>query len=81
MEAPPGTAIRISIPLASYPKGWGEVSLGHEYPVQQMVGADDSEHTKWQYENARLNGGRAVADLPSINGYRFQFVLSNLSAQ
>jgi hypothetical protein len=45
------------------------------------VGAEDSQHTRWQYENARLTGGRAVADLPAINGYRLQFVLTNLESQ
>ena len=81
VEAPDGRAIEVSIPLASYPQGWGEVSLAYEYPVSAMVGAEDAEHTKWQYENARLSGGRAVAQLPALNGYRLQFVLTNLEAQ
>jgi hypothetical protein len=81
LEAPAGSKIRISIPLAAYPEGWGEVALGHEYPIQQMVGADDSEHTRWQYETARLVDGRAVSDVQVINGYRLQFILSNLDAQ
>ena len=81
MSAPEGSAIRISIPLASYPEGWGEVALGYEYPEGARVGAEDSEHTKWQYENAKLSGGRAVADLSDVTGYRLQFVLTNLEAQ
>jgi hypothetical protein len=81
LEAPAGKSIRVSIPLVAYPEGWGEVALGYEIPVQQMVGGEDAEHTKWQYEPARLSGGRAVADVQTVNGYRLQFVLTNLDAQ
>jgi hypothetical protein len=81
MAAPDGQKIRISIPLASYPEGWGDVSLGYEYPEGARVGAEDSEHTKWQYENAKLSGGRAVAEVSEVAGYRLQFVLTNLEAQ
>ncbi|HMI89728.1 MAG TPA: hypothetical protein VK509_00115 [Polyangiales bacterium] len=81
MAAPDGQSIRISIPLANYPEGWGEVSLGYEYPEGARVGAEDSEHTMWQYENAKLSGGRAVAELAELAGYRLQFVLTNLEAQ
>lgn len=81
IEPPEGSSVRVSIPLASYPAGWGDIAIAYEYPVGNMVGAEDSQHTRWQYENARLSGGRAVADLPALNGYRLQFVLSNLEAQ
>ncbi len=81
VNAPDGRSIRVSIPLASYPEGWGDVSIAFEYPVGEMVGAEDAEHTRWQYEDAKLSGGRAVAELPAVNGYRLQFVLSNLEAQ
>lgn len=81
VEAPEGRSIEVSIPLASYPEGWGDVSIAYEYPAGAMVGAEDTEHTKWQYENAKLSGGRAVAKLPALNGYRLQFVLTNLEAQ
>lgn len=81
MSAPEGRSIRVSIPLASYPEGWGDVSLGYEYPEGERVGAEDSEHTKWQYENAKLSGGRAVAEVQELAGYRLQFVLTNLEAQ
>jgi hypothetical protein len=81
VDAPDGNAIRVSIPLASYPKGWGDVAIGVESPSGAVVGGEDSEHTKWDYENAKLVGGRAVAELPALNGYRLQFVLSNLEAQ
>jgi hypothetical protein len=81
VHAPEGRSIRVSIPLASYPAGWGDVSIAFEYPAGEMVGAEDSEHTKWQYEDGKLSGGRAVAELPALNGYRLQFVLTNLEAQ
>jgi hypothetical protein len=81
VDAPEGRTIRVSIPLSSAPSGWGEPSIAYEYPEGAMVGAEDAEHTKWQYEDAKLSGGRAVAELPALNGYRLQFVLTNLEAQ
>lgn len=81
VEAPEGRTIKVSIPLASYPEGWGEVAIAYEYPVGDRVGAEDSIHTRWQYETARLSGGRAVAELPALIGFRLQFVLSNLESQ
>jgi hypothetical protein len=81
MQAPEGQSIRVSIPLASYPEGWGDVALGYEYAAGARVGAEDSEHTKWQYESAKLSGGRAVAEVSELAGYRLQFVLTNLEAQ
>ncbi|MDH5672115.1 MAG: hypothetical protein OEZ06_08200 [Myxococcales bacterium] len=81
VEAPEGRSVRISVPLASYPQGWGDVAIAYEYPVSSRVGAEDSQHTRWQYENAQHTGGRAVAELPALNGYRLQFVVTNLEAQ
>lgn len=81
VQAPEGRMIRISIPLAGFPDGWGKPSIAYEYIVGQMVGAEDAEHTKWDYEDAHLTGGRLVAELPAIPGERLQFVLTNLEAQ
>lgn len=82
VNAPEGRTIEVSVPLAAYPEGgWGEVSIGYEYPTGHRVGAEDSEHTRWQYENASQTGGRAVAELPGLNGFRLQFVLTNLEVQ
>ena len=53
---------------------------GPERPQREVVGAEDSEHTRWQYTDAKLVGGRIVAEVPGMNGYRLQFVLSNLEA-
>lgn len=81
MEATDGRMIRVSIPLASYPPGWGDVQMGYEYPTGEMVGGEDATHTKWQTEPAKLSGGRAVAEVPALPGFRLQFVLSNLESQ
>jgi len=81
IQAPEGKTIKVSIPLAAYPEGYGDVAIAYEYSVGSRVGAEDSEHTRWQYESAKLSGGRAVAELPAVNGYRLQFVLSNLESQ
>src|SRR5262249_10273991 len=32
VDAPEGQNIKVSIPLASYPKGWGDVAIGVEIP-------------------------------------------------
>ena len=81
METTEGRSIRVSIPLSSYPPGWGDVQLGYEYPMGEMVGGEDATHTKWQTEPAKLSGGRAVAEVPALPGFRLQFVLSNLESQ
>jgi len=81
MEATKGHMIRVSIPLAAYPQGWGDAQMGYEYPVGEMVGGEDAEHTKWQTTPASLSGGRAVAEVPALPGYRLQFVLSNLESE
>jgi hypothetical protein len=81
VEAPEGGSIKVSIPVSNVPEGWGKPSIAYEYFAGEMVGAEDAEHTKWQYEDAQLSGGRAVAELPALNGYRLQFVLTNLEAQ
>ena len=81
IEAPEGSSIKVSISVANVPEGWGKPSIAYEYAVGAMVGAEDSEHTKWQYEDAELQGGKVEADLPALNGYRLQFVMTNLEAQ
>lgn len=81
VEAPEGSSITVSIPVSNVPEGWGKPSIAYEYFAGEMVGAEDAEHTKWQYEDAELTGGRAVAKLPALNGYRLQFVMTNLEAQ
>ena len=56
VEAPEGRTITVSIPLAAYPEGWGEVSIGLRVRESgEMVGAEDAEHTKWQYADAEAD--------------------------
>jgi hypothetical protein len=81
LQAPDGATIEVSFPLSSLPDGWGEPSIAYEVSQGAIVGSEDSTRTKWQYERARLEAGRVVAQLPSVNGLRMQFVLTNLEAQ
>ena len=81
VEAPDGSSITVSYNVPNIPEGWGKPSLAYEYAAGEMVGAEDSEHTKWQYEDAELQGSKVVARLPALNGYRLQFVMTNLEAQ
>lgn len=73
--------IEVSMPLPSMPEGFGEPALSYEYGVGNRVGAEDSQHTRWQYENATYVGGRLVAKVSELSGMRLQFVLTNLEAQ
>ena len=81
LDAPAGNAIKVSFPLASLPEGWGDPAIAYEVSEGEIVGAEDSTRTKWQYERAALSGGRVVASLPNVTGLRMQFVLTNLEAQ
>jgi hypothetical protein len=75
------SAIKVSFPLASLPDGWGDPSIAYEISDGEILGSEDSTRTKWQYERARVSGGRVMADLPEVTGLRMQFVLSNLESQ
>ncbi|HKP64781.1 MAG TPA: hypothetical protein VJV78_48935 [Polyangiales bacterium] len=81
LDAPSGSSIKVSFPLASLPEGWGDPAIAYEVSEGEVVGAEDSTRTKWQYERAQLSGGRVVASLPNVLGLRMQFVLTNLEAQ
>ena len=78
---PDSGAVEVSIPLSSMPDGFGEPALAYEYGVGNRVGAEDSQHTRWQYENARYEDGRLVAKMDALTGMRLQFVLTNLEVQ
>lgn len=77
----PGEPIKVSFPLASLPDGWGDPSIAYEISEGEVVGGEDSTRTKWQYERAKLSGGRVVASLSQVTGLRMQFVLTNLESQ
>lgn len=81
--APPIEAdIEVSFPLSSLPSGWGDPSIAYEVAEGTEISyGEDSTRTKWQYERAKLAGGRIVANLGQATGLRMQFVLTNLEAQ
>lgn len=81
IDAPEGRTITVSLPLPSIPDGWGEPSIAYEVDEGAIASGEDSTRTKWQYENASLSGGRAVAQMPGLPGLRLQFVLTNLEVQ
>jgi hypothetical protein len=81
IDAPEGRAVIVSIPTGAIPDGWGDPALGYEVEVGAIQHGEDSTRTKWQYETAKITGGRIVAELPGLTGLRMQFVLSNLEAQ
>ncbi|MBN1655811.1 MAG: hypothetical protein JXA30_18745 [Deltaproteobacteria bacterium] len=79
LYAPEGSYFVISIPFSSLPEGYDESSLllAYETPSsQQRNYAEDTTVTIWNYEQAAISGGRAVAKLGSLPGMRFQFILS-----
>jgi hypothetical protein len=81
VDAPEGRSITVSLPLGSMPDGWGDPAIAYEVDLGAIGHGEDSTRTKWQYDTAKLSGGRLVAELPSVTGLRMQFVLSNLAAQ
>ena len=71
--------VRISIPLGQMPEGFSErdLALGLEVVSStQRAVQGYGVQTRWDYLPASSEGGRAVADLQEIPGYRAQFVLS-----
>jgi hypothetical protein len=82
LNAPDGSSIEVSFPLATLPAGWGEPSIAYEEEEGSEISyGEDSTRTKWQYERASLSGGRVVGRLSGLQGLRMQFVLTNLEAQ
>ena len=82
VDAPDGSSIEVSFPLATLPAGWGEPSIAYEAEEGAAISyGEDSTRTKWQYERASLSNGRIVGRLSGLTGLRMQFVLTNLEAQ
>jgi hypothetical protein len=78
--APEGKSIVVSIPFGGIPEGYSEegLYLAHEEESQQQRQfAEDTTVTTWDYVQARVVGGRAVAELPALSGMRLQFILSS----
>jgi hypothetical protein len=72
-------AVKVTIPLGKLPQGFEEkdLALGVEVPssTQRAVQGYGTQ-TRWDYLPAMGEGGRAVASVEHIPGYRVQFVLS-----
>lgn len=74
-----GGEIVFSIPLASLPEGYTEqhLQIANEQPASEQRGyAENSTTTRWHYDRAQLENGRAVARFASLPGMRLQFVVS-----
>lgn len=81
VEAPKGRMIEVSIPMASMPAGFGDAALAYEYEIGARVGAEDSTHTRWEVTEARISGGRLVAEVEILPGMRLQFSITDQSVQ
>jgi hypothetical protein len=71
--------VRLSIPLKQLPDGFEEKDLAMGLEVvssTQRAVQGYGVQTRWDYLTASAEGGRAVADLEQIPGYRVQFVVS-----
>ena len=80
MVLQPGKRATISAPLASIPQPFTEddVTLATE-EVDDFDPQSDVRNTVqtiWQYNSASVQGGRLVAELQQIPGFRVQFLLS-----
>lgn len=71
--------LQVSVPLATLPEGFSDtdLALGLEVASEaqravQMQGVQ----TRWDYLPAQNKGGRAVAELAQLPGYRVQFLVS-----
>lgn len=74
-----GGAIVFSIPLNSLPEGYSDehLQIANEQPEgDQREFAEDSTSTRWHYDRATHQNGRAVARFTSLPGLRLQFVVS-----
>jgi hypothetical protein len=71
--------VQISVPLGQLPEGFSEsdLALGLEVLASnQRAVPGQATNTRWDYLTASNKGGRAVAELSSVPGYRVQFVVS-----
>jgi len=80
-EAPEGRVIKVSIPMASLPDGFGDPALAYEYEEGARVGAEDSIHTRWDVVEASISGGRLTAEMEALPGLRMQFTVSDENVQ
>jgi len=82
LEIAPGatlaTPLQVSVPITTLPEGFGEqhLTLGLEVPRQAQRLESQNVQTRWDYMPAESKGGRAVASLSEIPGFRVQFLVS-----
>lgn len=76
-----GAPIRVSIPMAKLPDGFGEPTLQYEYEKGARVGAEDAVHTQWDMMPAQMAGGRMVAETDALPGLRLQFTVTDQNVQ
>ena len=80
MVMQPGKRATLSAPLSSIPQPFTEEDVAlateevDEYDPQSDV--RNTVQTVWQYNAASVQGGRLVAELQEIPGFRVQFLLS-----
>ena len=71
--------VEVSVPLGQLPEGFSEsdLALGLEVlATNQRAVPGQATNTRWDYLTAANKGGRAVAALSSVPGFRVQFVVS-----
>ncbi len=71
--------IVFSIPLNALPEGYTDqhLQIANEQPEgDQREYAENSTTTRWHYDRAAHENGRAIARFPSLPGMRLQFVVS-----
>lgn len=83
LEITPGltlaTPARVSVPAGNLPEGFtdSDLTLGVEAATsEQRAVQGQGTRTRWDYVPATAQGGRAVAELATVPGYRLQFVVS-----
>lgn len=71
--------IVFSIPLTALPEGYTDqhLQIANEQPEgDQREYAENSTTTRWHYDRAQHQNGRATARFASLPGMRLQFVVS-----
>lgn len=71
--------IVFSIQLGRLPEGYSEqhVQIANEQPTEAQRGyAENTTSTRWHYNRATVENGRAVARFRGLPGLRLQFVVS-----
>lgn len=70
--------IKVSVPALRLPDGFSEqdLALGVEILGDQRAIEMQGVQTRWDYQNASANAGRAEAQLTQVPGFRVQFLVS-----